>query len=391
VTRVLVVLTSVLLAISARLSSQSTSLFPPAWYEAIRDEASGELPLVDFRNIANRFTGFAPSKGGDQIADYIAGRVREYGLSDVGVEGFPADGNTWYWAFLGEPAWEAEAGMLSMVKPRGERLVDFTYDRGMLGRYSTSADVTTSLVDAGDGTAAADYAGKDVKGKIVLVTGQAELAHAQAVWGHGAAGVVIFRPTAGEGGLVGNPALGNRTGGPAVIPWRGPKGERPAFVFSVPSATGVALRQMLARGEAVTLHARVKATLGAGEYKQVTAAIRGTDPAAKEVWIKGHDNYRNSGGLNNLTGVGAVIEVARVLNTLINAGTLPRPTRTIRFLWSAEHFGDIMTMNKHPEWRDRVLSFFSVDMIGFNQEKVKAVPRLTRMPHSMPHFLSDVC
>jgi hypothetical protein len=25
------------------------------------------------------------------------------------------------------------------------------------------------------------------------------------------------------------------------------------------------------------------------------------------VWIKG-DNYRNSGGLNNLTGVGAVIE-----------------------------------------------------------------------------------
>ena len=75
----------------------------------------------------------------------------------------------------------------------------------------------------------------------------------------------------------------------------------------------------------------------------------------------------------------AVIEVARALNTLISAGALPRPTRTIRFFWSAEHFGDIMMMSKHPEWRDRALSFFSVDMIGFNQEKVKAVPRLTRL------------
>lgn len=391
--RVLVILTTLLLATlaSTRSDSQNTSLFPPASYQAIRDEASGELPLVDFRNISNRFTGFTPSRGGDQIAEYIAARVRDYGLSDVSVEGFPADGNTWYWAFLGEPAWDAEVGTLSMVKPHGEPLVDFTYDRAMLGRYSTSADVTTNLIDVGDGTGASDYNGKDVNGKIVLVTGQAELAHAQAVWGHGAAGVVIFRPTAGEGGLVGNPTLGNRTGGPAVIPWRGPKGEPPAFVFSVPSASGVALRQMLARGETVTLHAHVKASLGPGEYKQVTASIKGTDPAAKEVWIKGHDNYRNSGGLNNLTGAGAVIEVARVLNKLISAGALPRPTRTIRFLWSAEHFGDIMTMSKHPEWRNRVLSFFSVDMIGFNQEKVKAVPRLTRLPHSMPHFLSDVC
>jgi hypothetical protein len=382
----------VAILVSATSHSQTTSLVGPAVYQAIRDEASGELPLVDFRNISNRFAGFTPSKGGDQIAEYIAGRAREHGLSDVSIEGFPSDGKTWYWAFLGEPSWDAEAGTLSMVKPRGELLADFNVNRAVLGRYSTSADVTTELVDVGDGTTAADYAGKDVKGKIVLITGQAELAHTQAVWERGAAGVVIFRPAAGgEGGLASSPTLGNRTGGPAVVPWLSPTGQTPAFVFSVSSTSGVMLRQMLARGERVTLHARVKANIGAGEYKQVTAIIKGTDPSAKEVWIKGHDNYRNSGGLNNLSGVGAVIEVARVLNTLITAGTLPRPTRTIRFVWSAEHFGDIMTMHTHPELRQRVLSFFSVDMIGFNQEKVKAVPRLTRMPYSMPHFLSDVC
>ena len=64
---------------------------------------------------------------------------------------------------------------------------------------------------------------------------------------------------------------------------------------------------MIARGERVRLRATVKATTGTGEYKQVTAVIPGTDPSAPEVWVKAHDNYRNTGGGNNLTGVGATI------------------------------------------------------------------------------------
>ncbi len=383
-------LCAVVAAFVVASAAERVSLLSAKYFDAIRDEASGELPLVDFRTIVNRFTGFTPSKGGDQIAEYIAGRLRGYGLSDVNIEGFPADGKRYYWAFLGEPAWEAEAGTLTMIAPRNQRLTDFAFERALLGRYSTSADVTTDLVDVGEGVNAADYEGKDVKGKIALVTGQAELAHRQAVWGHGAAGIVTFR-SGGEGGLAGSPTLGNRTGGPAIVPWAGPHGEPPGFSFGVPSDSGIMLRQMLRRGQRVTLHAYVKATLGAGEYKQVTATIRGTDPNAKEVWIKGHDNYRNGGGGNNLTGVGAVIETARALNTLVTRAVLPRPLRTIRFLWSAEHFGDIMTFNTHPELRGRVLSFFSVDMVGFSQPKTRAAPRLTRLPYSLPHFLSDVC
>ena len=189
----IVSLSLVVASISVRSSGDSVSLLPAKYFDAIRDEASGELPLVDFRNIVNRFTGFAPSRGGDQIAEYIAGRLRDYGLSDVNVEGFPADGKKFYWAFLGEPAWEAEAATLTMVTPRTTRLMDFAFERALLGRYSTSADVTTDLVDVGEGVNASDYQAKDVKGKIAMVTGQAELAHRQAVWGHGAVGIVTFR------------------------------------------------------------------------------------------------------------------------------------------------------------------------------------------------------
>jgi len=363
--------------------SQVNPLFPAAWFEAIRGESTGDLPAAHFRHIVSHYSGFAPSRGGDEIAEYIAARMRDYGLDEVQVEGFPADGRSFFWAFITEPAWEAESAVLSLVEPREERLADFSVDRVVLGRFSTNADVTTELVDGGVGVTAADYSGKDVKGKLVLASGPPGRVHEEAVWRRGAAGVVwihaadaIQRPT-----LVSNPG---------IVPWRGPKGEAPAFAFGISYAAGAELKEMLAHGTRGRLHATVKAATGSGEYKQVTAAIPGTDRSAPEVWIKGHDNYRNTGGGNNLTGVGATIEIARVLHKLIAAGTLPRPRRTIRFLWSAEHYGSIYQFFKHPDRIGRALALLNVDMVGYHQERAKAVFRLYTLPYSRPHFLSDV-
>ena len=369
---------------------QTSPLFSKEWFHAIRDEASGELPLVDFQYILARFSGFTPSKGGDDMAEYIADRMREYGLDEVAVEGFPADGKSFFWAFLTEPAWEAESALLTMVEPRKERLADFSVHRVVLGRYSTSADVTTQLVDVGAGTSTADYESKDVRGKMVLANGTPGTVHREAVWGRGAVGVVWFglRPELPH--VIRGANLGNHTGGPGLVAWRGPQGEEPGFVFSLSHAAGMEIRQQLGRGETVTLHASVNATTGPGEYKQVSAAIRGTEPDLKEVWLKAHTNHRNTGGGNNLTGVGAIMEMARVLRTLIDNGTLPRPRRTIRFHWSAEHFVSTYQFHKHPEWLDRVFTFFSVDMTGFNQDKVMGAFRMLRTPHSKPHLLSDV-
>jgi Zn-dependent M28 family amino/carboxypeptidase len=134
----------------------------------------------------------------------------------------------------------------------------------------------------------------------------------------------------------------------------------------------------------------VKATTAPGEYKQVSAAILGTDPSLPEVWVNAHDNHRNTGVANNLTGVGATIEVARVLRKLIAAGVRPRPARTIRFMWGAEHMASTYGIYAHPERRERFLAMLNVDMVGYHQERAKAVMNLYRTPYSRPHFLSDV-
>jgi hypothetical protein len=113
-------------------SAQTSSLVPRSWFEAIRGESSGELPFADFRTIVTRFSGFSPAIGGDQIADYIAGRMHEYELDEVKVEGFPADGKRFFWAYLTEPAWDGETGVLAMVEPHGERLADFAANRAVV-------------------------------------------------------------------------------------------------------------------------------------------------------------------------------------------------------------------------------------------------------------------
>ena len=198
--------------------AQRNTLSPTPVFHAIRDASSGEEPLIDFRNIVTRYTGFTPSKGEDDIAEYIAGRLRGNNLTDVKIEGFPADGKKFYWAFVGEPAWEGEVGVLEMTKPHYARLADFAVERQVLGRYSTSGDVTSELIDVGTGMQDSDYEGKNVKGKLVLASGNAEFVHRLAVWKYGAAGLVMARAEGGRGGGGaggGGASLGNRTGGPA--------------------------------------------------------------------------------------------------------------------------------------------------------------------------------
>src|SRR5207245_8793526 len=62
----------------------------------------------------------------------------------------------------------------------------------VLAEDSESADVTAELVDVGEGTKEGDYAGKDVKGKIVLVSAQPGAVQDLAVGKCGAVGRVSY-------------------------------------------------------------------------------------------------------------------------------------------------------------------------------------------------------
>ncbi len=370
---------------STAVSAQHSSLIEDEALEAIISETSGALALSHFRDLL-AYSGFAPSLGSEQTADYVAAKAREFGLEDVRIEEFPSDGQKFFWAFRTEPWWEAKKGELLLLDETGEteeRLASFDVHRIVLGRFSRSASVTAELVDVGSGLRPEDYQGKDLRGRIVLASGPAGPVHARAVWDHGASGVLVYR-TADH---IERPQL---IGSAVIEPYLGPGGEPPAFVFSLSYRMGKTLSERLGAGEALKVRAEVEAETRAGHYSMVQAVLPGTNPELPEVWVQAHTNHRNTGGGNNLTGLGATLDLARSLSTLVSAGRLPRPRRSIRFTWGPEHMAIIYYLHQSPEASSRILAYLNLDMVGDHQVLSESVLRLYRTPSSLPSFLNDV-
>jgi aminopeptidase YwaD len=363
------------------LPTKAQQLLAPDQYRLIRENSSGERPFADFKRII-RFSGYSPAHGADEVANYLATEAKSMGLTKVAIERYPSDGKSYYWAFHTEPLWEAQKGELWLVKPEKELLADFKVFKSHLGRNSRTGSVTAELVDVGSGVSEKDYEGRSVEGKVVLASGAASRVMRLAVWERKAAGVVFYRTE----GAIDHPDL---IGTVQLVPWIGPHGEDPTFAFSLSYRVGSELKARLASGEKLSVHSEVEVETGPGEYPEVRAEIPGTDPSLPAILVYAHDNSRNTGGANNLTGVGCTLEVARLLSNLVSTGTLPRPRRTIRFMWGSEHYGITYHFHEHPEDLQRILAMINIDMIGYDQQSAGAVFHLYRSPNSNPSFLDD--
>ena len=146
-----------------------------------------------------------------------------------------------------------------------------------------------------------------------------------------------------------------------------------------------------AAGESIRLHARVKAGQHPAFYEVVTATIEGSDPKLKEseIAFSCHLDHQRPGANDNASGCVTILEAARTLQKLIAAGTLPRPARTIRFIWPPEIEGTITLLNAKPEFARRIKVAIHMDMVGGGLD-TKSVFHVTRGPLSLPSFVHDV-
>ncbi|MCW3978898.1 MAG: M28 family peptidase [Candidatus Bathyarchaeota archaeon] len=364
------------------MSHERALIGPPLWLSAetlhaIIEEASGELARNHFRRL-NLMGGYAPSPQFREIAEYMREQADAIGLEGVRLEEFPSDGERFYWAFLTEPSWDAKGGSLWQVTPHEKRLADFAMTPGALARFSHTTEAEAELVYVGVGRTAEDYEGKDVEGKVVLATGPMGAAHAAAVYERGALGVVTFRARGYD--------LPDLVPSGQLTPWRGPDGKPSTFGFSISYRQGQELLSELKRGE-VRVRVKIDADVGPGEYLEVTGAILGSERPEEEVLLTAHIDHRNTGG-NNATGDGVSLEVARTLARLIGEGVLPRPRRTIRFIWGAEHKGFLVYLHHHPEALDRWLFVLNYDMAGKDQSTGVRV-HMKRSPSSNPTVVDD--
>ncbi len=102
-----------------------------------------------------------------------------------------------------------------------------------------------------------------------------------------------------------------------------------------------------------------------------------------------HLDHPSPGANDNASGCATILEVARTFATLIREGKLPRPARTLRFLWPPEIEGTTILLNARPDMAARIVAAIHMDMVG-GGPATKAVFRVTRSPASLPTFVNDV-
>ena len=350
-------------------------------WTALRDESNGAAPYENLRYLTGLHRVPATADF-DRAAEFILQRAREYGLADAHSEQYPIDGAKQYGLMRSYFGWTVDEARLWEVRPEHLLLGDWKTDPIRLADYSHSADVETQLIDVGDGANEADYAGKDVRGKIVLADGFLARVQELAVAQHGAAGIVSDMPnqtTAWSG-------LDN-----TLVRWGHLDARQPSgFAFMISRQTTEALRSRLRGGEPVILNAHVKAAVGPGHWMVVTATIPGTDPAAGEIVYSCHLDHERPGANDNGSGCVTILESARVLSHLIESGQLARPMRTLRFAWGPEVEGTMAFLATHPEIKQRLRANIHMDMVGGDPFKNKSVFHVTGTPWSLPSFVTDV-
>jgi aminopeptidase YwaD len=366
-------------------AAQKPPLLPEKDIAALSQELSGEIAKRNLEGIT-RFHRQRGSQGLHSAAEIIVERARTYGLTDAQILRFPADGKIYYGTQRSRPPWDAEFAELWEIAggQPSIKIASYEAEPVTLAEDSESADVTTTLIDVGDGTKESDYAGKDVKGKIVLAAAQPGAVQDLAVGKFGAAGIASYaqnQKTAWSGE------------DENLIRWGHLESFSPnktfAFMFSLKTARDYQAR--LAAGEKIKLHATVKAGQHPGFTELVTATIPGADPKLKddEIAFSCHLDHQRPGANDNASGCVTILEVARTLQRLISEGKLERPARTLRFIWPPEIEGTLTLLNAKPEFAQRIKAVVHMDMVGGNQN-TKAVFHVTRGPMSLPSFVYDV-
>jgi aminopeptidase YwaD len=379
-------------------------LVPKPTFDAIAGEYSGEVAQEHTRQIIE----YHRIQGSPMMAEVaekvVLPKLKAAGL-ETRIEQFPSDGKTKYGTFISPMGWEIRSGELWVAGVGGQkdfapfRICRYADVPMCVSTYSKGGEWSGELVDVGAGTKDSDYQGKDLKGKVALGSGYAANVLRQAVLKHGAVSVVIY------------PRADDRPDHPDLVRYNGlwvraEEVEKTSGGFQISRNQYEQLRGLMKSG-AVTVRGKIDATLGPGKLTLVHAYIRGTEYPEREVLLTAHLDHPKWSANDNATGSGAMIEAARVLQSLIAAKRLPPPRVTLHFMWVPEFFGTMAWVVNHPEarrcgaaWDDPrdvkgaskgcIIANLNLDMVGEDTVKTNSRFYLTRTPDSVPSFLDGL-
>jgi len=351
------------------------TLLPENQMDEIIGEASGETAWNTILETGgyNRDRPAEEYTGTFYEAQYIYDQLKKYGLPGAEIVRFP-----------GGKTWDGIKGELWEIEPGHQKLASYQDLSAMLASGSTTADVKAQLVWIGHGTED-EIKEVEVEGKIVVTEGRMSTVHNSACMKHGALGVVSVESSRPYFDPLQIPLSGLRS-------FRQDTDNQSKFGFYLPIREGAFLKDRLLSGEEITVHVQVESKMESYEIQDVVCHIPGTEPSAGEIIFSAHlfEGYTKQGANDNKSGSATILEVARLLHTLIEEGRLPRPKRTIRFIWAPEFSGTIPWVKANKDLMEKTLCNINMDMVGEWLSKNKAFMTMVRTSYGNPHYINDV-
>ena len=357
---------------------EDRTLYSWAQMRAIINEASGEramhhvMELAPYPRIRSRDEFEKQFRESEVVARF----AKEYGFSNVEIESFKG----------GPPLWQASQAELWMAQPELRKLYDVHDVIISAVAGSESGDITAELIDVGAGARAEDYAGKDVKGKIVLGSAQAGTLQKFAILDRGAIGVISYQSHRADT-LPGEVLDQERISGTL------PPGKKGGFGWGISPQVARELIDRLQKGQKITLRSFIKADTFPGRFETIHATIPGDGISSQAIMISAHiyEGYVKQGANDNSSGSAATLEMGRTLIRLIAEGKLPKPKRTVHFTWIPEFSGTTVWLNKHDDIRKTLIADLNFDQVGLGLRMSSSVFLLYRTPDTFPSFVNDVC
>ncbi len=355
------------LFVFARVTAQSASaLLPPTGEKAYSAVAAGfdERDALSIVSFMDQYWRLAGNPGFNASIDHIRDRLVSAGFATttgsapatVRVDEFPNNGR----------GWDYRVGTLQ-IDGEPDSLLSRERDRVSLAINSFSTvpgGLLAPLIDVGAGRTA-DYAGKEIKGAVVL--GDAPLARLwqEAVKRRGAAGVVsteiasYIRPS--------DPAMMSSEQ-KDVLQWGSVPYDASVKAFGFKSSWRAAdrMRARLSQG-AVNVRVTIDSAFYDGPNRTLVAEIAGRTRPNERIVMVAH--VQEPGANDDGSGCGTLYGLARALATAIKSGALPQPDRTLTFMWVDEVRGSRQWIASHPDQARGVQYMFAMDMTGEDTAK----------------------
>ena len=350
---------------TARSSSGAAAVIPPGAERAYRAVSTrfDRGAAFDVVSFMDQYWRLAANPGFNASIDHIRQRLTTAGFgagsaATMRVDEFAPNGR----------GWDYRVGTLSFDDGADPVLLSRERDRVSLAINSfptPGGPVRARLVDVGAGAAEADYAGKEIRGAVVLGDAAPGRLWQEAVKRRGAIGIVsaeiapYIRPS--------DPAVMSEAQ-KDVLQWGGIPYDATTkgFGFKASWRAASRMRERLRSGP-VTVRVEIDSSFYEGPTRTLVAELPGQTLPAERIVLVAH--VQEPGANDDASGCATLYGLARALNEAIAAGALPRPGRTLTFMWVDEVRGSRQWIASRAEEARGVQYMMAMDMTGEDTSK----------------------